>query len=448
MACLSEEQLARLALGLTEDADLTAHLKECASCRARGETMQSLVHRLTAAQAKFDSGHVEARERLMALLPASRPLGPAKTRNRISHWIGELSMRQRMAIGGIGAVAVIAILLLWLGSAATPLSAMEKMAENVRKAKSYKCTGIVIMEDFSEPEKPSNTETIFTLYWIAPGSTRTEVFKTHPKNWEGPGPDFTQIRPAGKPGIRIHYPSQTYIRYPVSKVNAYSSTLDDLENLGKFFGKADQALGTKEIGGKKADGFMIDMKKMALESRGGMAEIWIDVESNLPILVRYKYFKHLDSSSTVLVKDIQWNIDLDAKLFDTTPLEGYTDATPKPPTLEEQVCQITLALRIYAEASGGFYPGKDISYSWGTTEDLCKMLGLVKFPAGEKEGNAGKAEKAYRGFEQVSHIDYYNPDFAYYGTTVKPNDKEKVLLRWKLDDGRYEVIFGDLRAGP
>jgi hypothetical protein len=137
---------------------------------------------------------------------------------------------------------------------------------------------------------------------------------------------------------------------------------------------------------------------------------------------------------------------LDAKLFDTTPLEGYTDATPKPPTLEEQVCQITLALRIYAEASGGFYPGKDISYSWGTTEDLCKMLGLVKFPAGEKEGNAGKAEKAYRGFEQVSHIDYYNPDFAYYGTTVKPNDKEKVLLRWKLDDGRYEVIFGDLRA--
>ena len=34
MVCLSEKQLAQLALGLTEDADLTAHLKECASCRA------------------------------------------------------------------------------------------------------------------------------------------------------------------------------------------------------------------------------------------------------------------------------------------------------------------------------------------------------------------------------------------------------------------------------
>ena len=32
------------------------------------------------------------------------------------------------------------------------------------------------------------------------------------------------------------------------------------------------------------------MKKMAAESRGGMAEIWIDVESHLPVLVRYEGF--------------------------------------------------------------------------------------------------------------------------------------------------------------
>ncbi len=38
------------------------------------------------------------------------------------------------------------------------------------------------------------------------------------------------------------------------------------------------------------------------------------------------------------------------------------------------------------------------------------------------------------------------PTPAYYGQTVGPKDKDKVLLRWKLDDGRYEVIFGDLRA--
>ena len=37
------------------------------------------------------------------------------------------------------------------------------------------------------------------------------------------------------------------------------------------------------------------------------------------------------------------------------------------------------------------------------------------------------------------------PDAAYYGKTVGPNDKDKVLLRWKLNDTQYRVIFGDLR---
>jgi hypothetical protein len=37
-------------------------------------------------------------------------------------------------------------------------------------------------------------------------------------------------------------------------------------------------------------------------------------------------------------------------------------------------------------------------------------------------------------------------DPAYYGQTVGPDDTNKVLLRWKLDDGQYRVIFGDLHA--
>jgi hypothetical protein len=36
-------------------------------------------------------------------------------------------------------------------------------------------------------------------------------------------------------------------------------------------------------------------------------------------------------------------------------------------------------------------------------------------------------------------------DAAYHGKTVGPKDAERVLLRWKLDDGRYQVIYGDLR---
>lgn len=33
---------------------------------------------------------------------------------------------------------------------------------------------------------------------------------------------------------------------------------------------------------------------------------------------------------------------------------------------------------------------------------------------------------------------------VYYGQTVGPDDANKVLMRWKVSDGLYRVVFGDL----
>ncbi len=46
----------------------------------------------------------------------------------------------------------------------------------------------------------------------------------------------------------------------------------------------------------------------------------------------------------------------------------------------------------------------------------------------------------------MSEICRDNADFAYNGQTVRVSDAEKILFRWKLDDGRYHVIYGDLRS--
>jgi hypothetical protein len=35
---------------------------------------------------------------------------------------------------------------------------------------------------------------------------------------------------------------------------------------------------------------------------------------------------------------------------------------------------------------------------------------------------------------------------AYYGELVGPDDADLVLLRWKISDGQYRVIYGDLTA--
>ena len=356
-------------------------------------------------------------------------------------------MRQRMAaFGSVGVAALLGFLLLWGGLVEKPASAMEKMAESIRKAKSYKCLQIVqLTDDYPDPGAPSVTEGRYTVYWLASGSARTEI--VHPgQGWKGPGPEYTQIFPAGKPSIHIDHRTKKFYRYPVPKRAPYSSVFDDLENLSKFSAEPARELGTKQINGKIARGFQIDMKKMDAENpEPGRAEIWIDLQSNLPVFVRYEGMKGLGCSNIQEDRDIQWNIDLDPRLFDPTPPKGYTDATPKPPTLEEQVRQIARSLRIYAQASGGRYPQNRVN-SLDTIQDLCRILGVVKWPGGEEKGNAGKAAEAIDGFDRMGDLLHYDFDAAYHGKTVTPRDKDKVVFRWKLDDGRYEVIFGDLRS--
>ncbi len=394
-------------------------------------------------------------QQLLALLPtASQRPEPAGRWNQIIHRIGRLTMRQRIALGGVGAVAMLGFLFVGTLSLTQSASAMEKMAEEIRKAKSYKCVQIVRLTDESRKAgEAAVMESIYTVYWLAPGSARTEIKKTG-SGWKGFGPEVTKIRPAGMPGIDIDHRTKKYRRYPALDKGAYSSTFDDLESLGRFSGEADHDLGTKEINGKQVHIFQIEMKKMEPQHPGGgLAEIWLDPDSNLPVFVRFTGQKMKPNYSAEQEnRDIQWNIDFDPKLFDTTPPQGYTDATRKPMSLEKRVSQITDALRIYAEASKGNYPRAKI-ISRDTCDEVCKMLGLATWstlhvpelhaPEGKNEA---RAVVAIMGISQIGYIQANSPDFAYHGTTVGPKDKDKVLLRWKRDDGRYEVIFGDLRA--
>ena len=66
-------------------------------------------------------------------------------------------------------------------------AAMEKMAESIRQAKSYKCVQILeVTEDFPLAGEPAVTEHVYTVHWLAPGSARSERTK-NPKTWKGPG---------------------------------------------------------------------------------------------------------------------------------------------------------------------------------------------------------------------------------------------------------------------
>jgi len=362
-------------------------------------------------------------------------------------------MRQRIAaLGSVGIAAILGLLLLWGGIDGKRLSAMEKMAANVRQAKSYKCvrSGKSWNLEDAGMRRALNEETT-TEYWLASGCTRWDTrFMTG--KW---AVETTTICPADNtPWILIDHTEKTFCRYPARVSGDYRVAAYKLEDLGKFAGKAGREFGVKTIDGREARGFEIKIKNIDPDFLPGAMEIWIDAESSLPVIVQYEMkLGEAGRAGKICISerisDIQWNIGLDPKLFDPTPPQGYKEAAEKPRDVAEQVRQITKALRIYAEASGGFYPRVKTFVLWGVVfDDLCKKLGLADWPTQEdikKGGNPAKAANARKGLSQIDWIQKKNPDAAYYGKTVGPKDKDKVLLRWKLDDGRYEVILGDLR---
>jgi hypothetical protein len=425
-------------------------------------------------------------QRLLATMPQAdlRPQ-PAGRWHRIAPRIGGLTMRQRIGVGvsSVFAAAVIGFLLLWVGSAVPSASAMEKMAESIRKVKSFKATMITEIRYSDESGNAQIKQTITgTVYYVAPGSFRID-FKSVPSsnvkrdaalhknvkprpqpepNVQGesfPGEaDCTQIDFVGKPGISIDHKAKTFVRQPAQQGIAMFPEM--IEKLGQFAGQADRELGVKDICGKKARGFEIDIKKIWMFPDGpdarpkGVAEIWIDPESSLPVLFQLNNRSPKRKAPEPLfsrMQDFRWDIALDPKLFESTPPDGYKDNTPRPPepeadlALKDRVRRIAEGLRIFAHGPD------DTVRPNGTKGELFsgrypKLATVTR--AGQKMqwiDKSGKVKTTHFGLPEIAHILQNNPDAAYYGETVKPSDKDKVLLRWQLDDGRYEVIFGDLR---
>jgi len=219
-----------------------------------------------------------------------------------------------------------------------------------------------------------------------------------------------------------------------------------VEKLGVFSSEAARNLGQRQIDGRAARGFEIEARKIDPDAYDGRVEIWLDSDTNLPLTIRYR----MDTTppATLTMRDFHWNVDVDPKLFDATPPPGYKDATPKRTPPEEQLRDITEALATYAELVGK-YPQAKVVYGDVTRDEMYRIIGIkggLSTPEQTRSDKYARVLKAMKGFATLNdEVFRNNPDGAYHGLNVGPKNANTVLLRWKLDDGRYQVIYGDLR---
>ena len=152
------------------------------------------------------------------------------------------------------------------------------------------------------------------------------------------------------------------------------------------------------------------------------------------------------------LENFQWGPQ-NLTLFDASIPAGYT----KIPTSDVKTDQITqyvvYGLSTYAKYNNGKYPAVKFIYGDEQGEALRKIMGMNRDAQGWLQPNKdvkwanpkdGEFAHGSYGMTWINSIQRDFPEGVYNGKTVTPRDSTKVLLRWRLDDGDYRVIFGDL----
>jgi outer membrane lipoprotein-sorting protein len=235
---------------------------------------------------------------------------------------------------------------------------------------------------------------------------------------------------------------------------------DPREIIKQLMGCEYTELGRSVIDGVEVEGFKTTDPQYAM----GMAEdinttLWVDVKTWLPLLLEMDIKMNEQMSMKGVVYDYQWNIPVDADEFKPVIPDDYTafptDGMKMPSMNEETALE---GLKFFADISGK-YPKKvdlmSLMQEFEVLKDKKDLTEVGKKLSEEMEllTNEEQTKKVMEIMQPVQSLGMFymmlmqdKKEPAYYGQSVGPDDAEAVLMRWKVSEGQYRVIFGDLSA--
>ncbi|MHC4241830.1 MAG: hypothetical protein ACYS3N_17535 [Planctomycetota bacterium] len=207
-------------------------------------------------------------------------------------------------------------------------------------------------------------------------------------------------------------------------------------------------LGRDTIDGIEVEGIEVDNENFgATLFERGKGRLWVAVETDLPVLIELEGTSAGGSVQISLTIDgFDWDPGLLAEDFDPNIPSDYTMMAEV--DLSGSVEAVIKGLRGFAEITEGKYPtnldlmttGKEISEAFGALRQK-QGKGPEEPPTKEEMENILTIQGACLFYGKLVKE---SKDAAYYGGTVTPQDVEKVLMRWKISEDQYRVIFGDL----
>ena len=227
---------------------------------------------------------------------------------------------------------------------------------------------------------------------------------------------------------------------------------DPRELIREMLGVKYAELGRSEIDGVEVDGFETTDPGISGGTTGDVkVTLWVDSKSWLPYLMEMDMSINERTRSRITFHDYQWDVPVEKSDFVPVIPDDYEalfEGMEWPEATEEAAIE---GLRLVADLMGR-YP-KQVSIV-----DLMAEVSPIMFKHIKKDlpTDVTDTELETKMMEAILPVypiglfymtlveDKMEP--AYYGQTVGPDDVEAVLLRWKINDSEYRVVFGDLSA--
>lgn len=217
-----------------------------------------------------------------------------------------------------------------------------------------------------------------------------------------------------------------------------------------------KSLGRSTIDGIEVEGFQTTDPTYMGGALGQVdIKMWVDVKTQLPVQSEMDMGIGDTMHMHGVMYDFEWDVPVAAAEFEPVIPDDYTSFTKEPikmPAMNEEAAIEGLSFCV--ELGDGRYP-EDLGMN--TLISLAVKIPELQGLSDDEKKNLlsaqGTAQKfmdkmmpvmGLMGFHQMLVLEKKEP--AYYGKTVTPEDTDQVLMRWKVSEDEYRVIFGSLHA--
>jgi len=174
-------------------------------------------------------------------------------------------------------------------------------------------------------------------------------------------------------------------------------------------------------------------------------KLWVDVNTFLPVRLEEDLVTKKGLRIQEVSYDFRWNVIVNPDDFEPNIPDDYRSPAGDIiiPAFNEE--NAIMSLKLWADAFEKYPVLETIGQEYRTLSGLD--------PNSYKEmSDEERTRKTSEVMQMIAPSLLYkslvdeSKEPIYNGDTVGPDDADKVLLRWKLDDGQYRVIFGDLHT--